>query len=71
MERPADAQFWPISDYAQGRADLFESGCSMSEQEGPCPLPQMVQAYSIGLFVDEIVETVSLSTFLFFELENI
>ena len=43
VERPADAQFLPISDCAQGRADLFESGCSMSEQGGPCPLPQIVQ----------------------------
>ena len=37
VERPADAQFRPISDCAQGRADLFESECSMGEQGWPCP----------------------------------
>jgi len=41
VKRPADAQFRSISNCAQGRADVFESGCSMSEQGGPCPLPQM------------------------------
>ena len=43
VEHLAVAQFRPISDCAQGRADLFESGCSMSEQGGSFPLPQMVQ----------------------------
>ena len=47
VERPADAQFRPISDCAQGRADLFESGCSMSEQGRLCPLPQMVQGVPV------------------------
>ena len=47
VERPADAQFRPISDCAQGsRADLFESVYSMSEQGGPCHLPEMVQGSS-------------------------
>jgi len=50
VERPADAQFQPTSDCAQGRADILESGCSMSEQGGPCPLSQMVQGVAGDCF---------------------
>ena len=55
VERPADAQFRPISDCVQGRADLLESGCSMSEQGGPCTLPQMVQGVPGVCFGSAIV----------------
>ena len=45
-----DTQFLPISDCAQGRTDSLESGCSMSEQGGLCPLPQMIQGVPVDCF---------------------
>ena len=35
-------------DCAQGREDLFESGCSVNEQGGPCPL--MLQEVPVVCF---------------------
>jgi len=45
VERPADVQFRPFI----GRADLFETGCSMSKQGWPCPCHRWHREFSLIL----------------------